>query len=448
MARTTSQQHTPQDCDTAAPDTELVWRLHLLASPDRRLAGTVLPLTEGTTDLGREGGIAVDDGLLSRRHLTLTVLGDRVRVEDQGSRNGTFHAGRRIQGAWTSHGAVLRFGRSLAVLEADLQRAREFDPPTVDIPGRSELARVLRGELALASRSPLPVLLVGETGTGKEHAAHDLHRRLHRRGPLVRFNVAAVPHNLFESELFGHVAGAFTGAGAARLGRVREAHGGTLVLDEIGELPEVMQPKLLRMLEEGRVRPVGGNADVAVDVRFVASTNADLHQLMRQGRFRRDLLARLRGNEIHLPPLAERRTDLLDLADAVAPHPDGPWRAHLSVQAAERLLLHPWTDNLRELRAVLLRAHMLAGGAEVGTAHLPAQLGQLPMAQDGEPEWPVQAPTRPSATQLRAWLREHDGNIGAIAKRVGRHRRQVYRWLAYAGLGAPDLEASRTPPDE
>ena len=306
-----------------------------------------------------------------------------------GSRNGTFHAGHRIASAIASHGAVLRWGKTVAVLEADLKRAGEFATPTADVPGRSELARMVRGNLALAADTALPVLLIGETGAGKEHAALDLHRRMGRRGPFVRLNVAAVPSNLVESELFGHVAGAFTGAGAARLGRVREAQGGTLVLDEIGELPSDMQPKLLRLLEEPRVRPVGGGSDVAVDVRFVASTNADLGGLVRSGRFRRDLYARLRGSEVHLPRLAERRADLLELADVGVTHPDGPWRTRLTPQAAERLLLHGWPDNLRE----------------------------------------------------------HDGNVSAIARRVGRHRRQVYRWLAYAGVKGGEDPSDGSPPE-
>lgn len=281
---------------------------------------------------------------------------------------------------------------------------------------------------------------------GKEHAAMELHRRAQRRGPLVRFNVAVVSQNLFESELFGHVAGTFTGAGGARSGRIREAHNGTLVLDEIGELPEAMQPKLLRLLEEAKVRTVGGNADVTVDVGFIASTNADLDQLVRTGRFRRDLLARLRGNVVPLPRVADRLPDLLDLADAVA-RADKPWRDRLAADAVESLLLHGWPDNLRELRSVLSRAQLLAGTSVVGPRHLPETLRARMEPPLAEATPPGMVHDRPSAVQLRAWLREHGGNIDAVARHVNRHRRQIYRSLQDAGLGPEEIEASRTRED-
>ena len=454
MASTTSTQRTPSDSEVGRGTADLSWRLHFLASPDRALAGTCHVLGAGATTLGREGAIAIDDAILSRIHLVLSVAGGRVHLEDCGSRNGCFQGGRRIHEAWPGHGAVLRFGRTVAVLEADLGRSLDFATPTADVPGHSELARMVRAELELAARSRLPVLLIGETGTGKEHAALEVHRRSGRRGPLVRFNVAAVPHHLFESELFGHVAGAFTGASAARPGRVREAHGGTLVLDEIGELPEAMQTKLLRMVEENTVRPVGGNADLKVDVHFLASTNADLQARVRTGSFRRDLLARLRGSEVHLPRLAERLPDLLDLAEVVAQtaepsHPAqrmaaGPsWRERLTPDALELLLLHAWPDNLRDLRSVLLRAQLLAGTGPVAAHHLPEGLRARSPTPEPDPAHALTPAQRPSAVQLHAWLAEHGGNIDAIARRVGRHRRQVYRWLQYAGLGQPDIEASR-----
>lgn len=420
------------------------WRLHFVASPDATRAGTWLRLESDSTELGRDAAVSIDDRLLSRHHCTLTVTGPRVGIDDAGSRNGTFHGGRRIVSAWPGSGAVLRLGRTVMVLEADLGRCPDHAEPSADVPGRSESARIVRGELDLAARSQLPVLLMGETGVGKEHAAREIHVAAGRQGPLVRVNIAAVPHNLFESELFGHVAGAFTGAMHARQGRVREAHGGTLVLDEIGELPLDMQTKLLRLLEERRVRPVGGPSDVIVDVRYISSTNANLDEMVRAGRFRRDLLARLRGHEIHLPRLAQRLPDLLDLADAVVPATGGPWRSRLTAAAVELLLLHTWQDNLRELRGMLDRAQLVAGPALVGPEHLPPGLRRQDDSPAGPPKDLARADVvRPSATQLKAWLDEHGGNIDAIAQRVGRHRRQIYRWLAYAGVSAGDVAASR-----
>jgi transcriptional regulator of acetoin/glycerol metabolism len=443
MSNLTPIQRTPADLPMSTPRSHVHWRLHVLASPDPAMQGKVLDLTPGRTDFGRESPLQIGDPLLSRCHAALIVGDDHVRVVDDSSRNGTFVGGQRTTRAWAGHGAVLRFGHTLAVLEADMGRAMAFDLPTLDVPGRSELARVLRGELDLAARSHLTTLLVGETGTGKEHAAQELHRRSGRKGALVRFNVAAVPQELFESELVGHVTGAFTGAGPSRPGRLREAHGGTLVLDEIGELPEAMQAKLLRLLEDGVVRPLGGHADVPVDVRFIASTNADLESMVRNGRFRRDLLARLRSHVVQLPRLGDRLPDLFDLADAVLGRPDPSWRTRLAVQAGEVLLLHDWPDNLRELRAVLGRAVLLAGHTPIASSHLPDT-----MRRPAEPESTPTPPAmpsygRPSAMQLRGWLHQYRGNIDAIARHVRRHRRQVYRWLHYAGLGVADVEASR-----
>ncbi len=432
---TTTEDKTPQDLEANPDATSIRWRLHVLASPDADIAGEALVLTTGTTSLGRDGAIRIADDLLSRLHLHLHVGNSGVVLEDVGSRNGSRVDGVRTIGALLPHGCVLRAGRTVLVLEADRQRAPAFSSPTTEVPGCSELARRLRSDLDLAARTGLPALLLGETGVGKEHAAAELHRRSRRRGPLVRMNVAAVPESLFESELFGHVAGAFTGASSARTGRIREAHGGTLVLDEIGELPLALQAKLLRVLEEGRVRPVGGNSDHAVDVRFVASTNADLPALVTANRFRRDLLARLRGCEVQIAPLRARLADLLDLADAACPHPGGAWRERLHPEAVERLLLHDWPDNLRELRGVLGRAAALAGDGTVRLEHLRGLAA--PRAEStaaGPADWPIDSRQRPSATQLAAWLAAFDGNIGAVARHVGRHRRQVYRWLSYAGL--------------
>jgi len=236
------------------------------------------------------------------------------------------------------------------------------DPPAVRaIIGRSaELRRVLE-QAARVAGTRMPILVTGESGTGKELFAHALHA-LSRvaAGPFVAVNCGALSRELAESELFGHERGAFTGAGTRKLGWFEEASGGTLVLDEIGELPLELQPKLLRVLETSRLRRVGGQGEVAIDVRVVALTLRDLRRDASRGLFRLDLYHRLAGCELRLPPLRGRQEDIALLAEhflAEAAHEIGP--RELSCDAMLRLLTHDWPGNARELRNVLRRAAIL-----------------------------------------------------------------------------------------
>ena len=441
------------------------WRVHVAVSPDTAAAGQAYDLGVGSTLFGRApdgSGIAFDDPRMSRNHCALVDSGghDGLELIDLDSRNGTWLAGRRSSRARVGHGAVLRVGSTLLIVESDLGRSPEFGPPTHEVPGISEAARMVRAALDGAARDGLPCLIQGETGTGKEFAATELHRRSGRPGALVRVNLAAVAETLFESELFGHVRGAFTGASAATLGRIREADRGMLVFDEIGELTLALQAKLLRVLEECHVRPVGGSGDVDVDVRFVASTNATLGHLVSIGTFRRDLLARLRCHVVQLPPLVERRPDLMDLCDAVAPRAVAEggissWRQQMSIEAAEALHLHVWPDNMRELRAALVHAEVNRRDGLVALSSLPAEVVARspspvprPAARPSEGARPRSTAAsaafeRPGADALRDLLTRHAGNIDRVAQELGRHRRQIYRWLEYAGISAADLARYR-----
>ena len=452
---------------TAAPHTAGSWRLHVIASPDAKWRGAILKMTQGGpfsdgAQIGRvpdaPAAMRIDDSTLSRRHASIShAAGDLLCVTDLGSSNGTFFGGQRFQSAHLGHGAVLRLGANVFVLERDHGQRMECAEPTSDLPGRSEVIRALRGALQDAAHDSLPVLLQGETGTGKEHAAHELHVRSGRKGKLVRINATAIPESLFEAELFGHVAGAFTGAMAARPGRVREAQHGTLVLDEIGELPLAQQAKLLRVLEERTLRAVGGTKDEAIDVRFCASTNADLAGRVQDGRFRRDLLARFHTHLVALPPLRERRMDLFALADTLLPLRDRGgvpigWPTVLHEETIEAMLLYDWPDNLRELAATLvhLRRHI---GAEpvprtvlakailqrVGVMPASEQTTRLGALIDGN--GPLEAPD-PAA--LRQALLEERGVLENVARRYGRHRKQVYRWLEQAGIDEAELQRYRT----
>ena len=471
---------------SAAPRLAATWRLHVIASPDPNWRGAVVRLSAGGpfaegVQIGRlpdaTSALRIDDSTLSRRHASITrSSSELLRVSDLGSSNGTYVAGQRIQEAFVSHGAVIRLGANVLVLERDTGTCENCGEPTADLPGRSERVRQLRGALEDAAQDGLPVLLQGETGTGKEHAAHELHVRSGRKGKLVRLNAAAIPESLFEAELFGHVAGAFTGALAARPGRVREAQNGTLVLDEIGELAPNLQAKLLRLLEERTVRAVGGAKDEPIDVRFCASTNADLAARVKEGRFRRDLLARFHTHVIALPTLRERRMDLFALADVLLPlrsqtGATNSWPTVLHEETVEALLLYDWPDNLREFAATLVHVRRHVGEhpvprgvlsstilrhvgvlpAEASTAPQLAsrQSGQTPAEPVTPPPIPESSPPdapnpdAPSPAELRQALREERGVLENVARRFGRHRKQVYRWLEQAGIDEAELKRYR-----
>jgi DNA-binding NtrC family response regulator len=281
------------------------------------------------------------------------------------------------------------------------------------------------------------VLLLGETGTGKEHAARVLHRLSGRPGAFVAVSCAELSGELMASQLFGHARGAFTGASEARPGLFRSAAGGTLLLDEIGELPAALQPKLLRVLQEGEVLPVGETRAVTVDVRVVAATHAPLEALIERGGFRRDLYARLAFWTIALPPLRARRADIIMWlqrlhAGFAARRALPPAPLPLSADAAEALLVAAWPENLRGLDRL---AHHLGGRAEAAPIGV-AELGALEPAAAPARRAAVARPAPPTRAEL-AELMERLGSVRAVARHLGRDRRQIYRWLDAFGLREP-----------
>ena len=445
------------------------WRLHFACSPDPMLIGVAIEIGHDRTIIGRQaegvaGELVMADDAMSRRHAVIVVVNDGEGLEaiDLGSRNGTFVDGLAVDsglrqglpaGAPLPDGAVLRTGDTIAVVE----RAEPIeDTPMAEMPGPSHRAAGVRAALLRAAADSEPVLLHGDTGTGKEHAAAAVHRLATRSGPLVRVNVAAIPAGLFESEFFGHGAGAFSGAGERRRGLAREADHGTLVLDEIGELPLELQPKLLRMLEEGRIRPVGLDRDQQVDVKFVASTNADLAARVAQGTFRHDLLARLRHHDVALPPLRHRRADLGDLADAVWPlvgQADRPtrWFDALEADAVEAMLLHGWPDNLRGLRRTLASLSTVTE-RPVPLSALPEPILATVAALEAQPQQVPLSPQRPSQSGRRkrpsreAMLQlvvDCAGNLEQVGRELGCDRRQVYRWLRANRIDMAEVESHR-----
>jgi transcriptional regulator with GAF, ATPase, and Fis domain len=269
-----------------------------------------------------------------------------------------------------------QLGRRVERLEAD-PRLR---PDLTWIRGGSPAMTNLAAQVERAAATPATVLLLGESGTGKSLIARILHRTSpRRRGPFVEVNCGAIPPGLIESELFGHARGAFTGAGAARAGLFEEAKGGTLLLDEIAELPPEMQVKLLAVLETHRVRRVGENQDRLVDVRVVAATNADLASAVRQGRFREDLYYRLHVISLTVPPLRQRREDVLALAHRFLTELARETHRRIdgfSPEAEAALLAHRWPGNVRELRNVVERALLLkTTGTRIDRDDLPPLSG-------------------------------------------------------------------------
>ncbi|HEY5953274.1 MAG TPA: sigma-54 dependent transcriptional regulator, partial [Terrimicrobiaceae bacterium] len=245
---------------------------------------------------------------------------------------------------------------------------------STDAVGESRAFKAILHRIQLVAPTDSTVLILGETGTGKELVAREIHKRSRRADkPLIRVNCASIPKDLYESEFFGHVKGAFTGAFKDRVGRFEAASGGTLFLDEIGELPLEAQVRFLRVLQDGFVERVGGTHPIHVDVRVIAATHRHLRTMVDRGTFREDLFYRLHIFVIALPPLRERPDDVLPLAEVMLEDIGrqlGRRGAGLSREAAPRLLAYPWPGNVRELRNVLERAAILAGGGLITSEHL------------------------------------------------------------------------------
>jgi len=305
--------------------------------------------------------------------------------------------------------------------EAAIDRLKKLMPGLVC---QSAAMRRVLETAAVVAASDVPVLITGPTGSGKEVIAQLIHRASPRsHAPLVAANCAGLPESLLESELFGHVRGAFTGADQTRAGLFRAASGGTLFLDEIGELPLHLQPKLLRALETRQITPVGSDRPVEVDIRLVAATNRNLAEEVQAGRFREDLYYRLNGIELAVPPLVERPEDILPLARQFAQEFAGA-TVRFSPQAAQGLLAYGWPGNVRQLRNAVQRACLLCRGDVILPEHLPPQATAL--AQTGaQPPSPTGRLSQLERAAILAALEECGGNRTQAAKKLGISRRTL-----------------------
>jgi transcriptional regulator with PAS, ATPase and Fis domain len=449
----TDETRTMQPVARRAGNPSSAGLLLLYAEPTESVP-SVVALDDKPLVVGREapsGGLRLDQSALSRLHAKLTPRPEGWQITDLESRNGTFVDGSRITApAILRDGAEIRIGDSLFKFVA--REIEAYAPYRVDgtlAPGarrRSTAVPSLVGgyrmdcvaaAIEAGARSDLSVLVRGETGTGKEIVARAVHGLSGRTGTFCAINCAAVPGNLFESELFGVRKGAFTGADRDRPGIVKTADGGTLFLDEVGDMPLEMQAKLLRVLEAREVRPLGATAPQPVDVRVVCATHRDLHTLVAEGRFRGDLLARLKAYEIVLAPLRERKEDLFQL---VRHFLRSSARPDLGITFGFMLAVcdHDWPFNVRECEAAVRRAVAIADGrALLDVGDLPEEVqarassyGSRPIAGETQA-----GPRRaPSADQLRAQLARHKGNVAAVARELGKDPRQVHRWMHQYGI--------------
>ncbi|MEZ4441198.1 MAG: sigma 54-interacting transcriptional regulator [Polyangiaceae bacterium] len=399
-------------------------------TPPRRLG-------PGRHLVGREvDDVVLTDPRASRHHATLHVASrsNRLRVTDEGSRNGTAVNGRLVDEAWLEDGDILRFADSHFAVRA--LRDDEGDGEVTSLVGRAPEVRRLRAMIPSLAAEDVTVLLTGESGTGKEVVARAIHEASGRKGPFIAVNCAAIPEHLAESQLFGHRSGAFTGADRDHDGFFRAAQGGTLFLDEVGDLPAPLQPKLLRALEERTVTPVGATKAIPFDARVLAATNVNLESAIEGGDFRGDLYARLAEIEVPLPPLRARREDILVLLERL-----GGDLPELDADLVAALLQHDYRYNVRELRAIARELQLRGAGRARWELELVAhRLRDTASNLDG-PEGEDEDDDRsapPSRDELEAILREARGNVRAISRRTGRSRMQVYRWVEQHGLNLAD----------
>lgn len=384
-------------------------------------------LAPGGRTFGRSGDIRVADTAVSRTHARLVHRDGQLEITDLSSRNGLFVNGERVTAKTLAAGDVLRMGSNIWIVGD----------------GEPRLPHHARGR-AIA-KGNLPLIIHGETGTGKEVLARLIHDESGRKGRFVAVDCSSLPTTLAESELFGHRRGAFSGAATSREGLFRHAHEGTILLDEIADLGAELQSKLLRVLESHRVRPLGAEDEVSVDVRVIAASPIDLDSLVSAGRFRRDLFGRLAGRIIQIPPLRRRPDELLPLLAELGREQNT--ELVFTVEAAEDLLLYPWPQNVRELK-MFVRRVVEDVPAEVGTGELPkrcltreavAHLQIVRISPDGGrmarfPSIVKRRQRRVTREALAKALSESGGNVTEAARILGRRRELVHRWKRAYGI--------------
>ncbi|MFT3707050.1 MAG: sigma 54-interacting transcriptional regulator [Archangium sp.] len=377
--------------------------------------------------------LGVPDRWMSTQHARLSRVMRTWVLEDTKSKNGVRKNGEAVTRAELKSGDVLELGRTFFVLKLNEANAIDFES---DTPGEhhtlSPSLAAHFAEVATLARSNVSIALSGPTGSGKEVLARAIHEQSGRKGPFIAVNCGALPDDLVESELFGHKKGAFSGALDDRPGLIRSSNGGTLLLDEVGDLPLEAQPALLRVLQEKQVVPVGGAAPVSVDLRVVSATHRQLSTLCEKGLFRDDLRARLSGYEAKLPALADRREDLgLMICSLLSRYaPQRQFSIQFSIAAARAIFACDWPLNVRELEKALEAALVFAGGGTIELEHLPPSVRVPPSVRKAALNQDADEIDDARKTELIALLQKHQGNVSAVARAMGKARMQIQRWMA------------------
>ncbi|MFT3766974.1 MAG: sigma 54-interacting transcriptional regulator [Minicystis sp.] len=412
-----------------------------------------LPGPEARIGSGANCDLVIKDPTVSRLHLIVRIDGDLIRITDAGSRNGTILDSVRVVDAYARPDSLLTLGGTtlrLRMLSDVIELPLSIRERVGGMIGRSIAMRRIFAIIERVAPTDSTILVEGETGTGKELAAEAIHDESRRSsGPFVVFDCSAVSASLIESELFGHVRGAFTGALTDRPGAFEAAAGGTLFLDEIGELPLDLQPKLLRAIEQRQIRRVGSNTPRQVDVRIVAATNRSLALEVDRGRFREDLYYRLAVIPIRLPPLRERLGDVPMLVrhfeKQLQARPGGRPTPSLPEAVVDAYAARSWPGNVRELRNEVARAVSL--GADVGRGGAPPAPPPAIGAAVDLSELLFAGRERVAEAYERAYieaaLRQTNGNVSRAAELAGVNRKFIQRAMKRFGLRSDSEPESR-----
>jgi DNA-binding NtrC family response regulator len=409
-------------------------------------------ITIGALD---ENDVVLSDPTVSRYHCKIIEEDQNYAVVDLGSTNGTSVNKVRVREAYLKPGSLIQIGKS-EIRFHPVEEKLEIEPSAADrfggLIGRDVKMREIFGILEKIAPSGVTVVIEGETGTGKEVVARAIHDHSPRRdGPFMVIDCGAVPASLIESELFGHERGSFTGAIMTRQGLFEMAHGGTVFLDEIGELSLDLQPKLLRVLEQREIKRVGGTKAIPIDVRVIAATNRNLEKEVREGRFREDLFYRLSVVRIVLPPLRERRDDIpLLVKHCLKTHSlnrDGEGRPKVTKverDALEAMKAYDWPGNVRELLNVLSRAVSFSEAARLSLDDLPSHLRNEPQEARADVSLPFKEAKERWVSSferdyLVALLKKHRSNISHAAREADIDRKYFRKLMRKYRITAADL---------